>query len=718
MKRLDFSRFQASADIWEFINLGNLADVKACLDNYFDKLRVDYVMLRGPCNINKPEDKTWWDEILSYSREKGYVIAPVCMGPGGAFWEAMSPMMLKYIYSKYSDVIQVILFESEHWSGRYTYIKPDKILLPGTDEKSDRENVVVIPLKETEIGRDLKNTYTGMTKVMKLTLGKNLKKIYEAAPEAKLIISDPWILPEITALLNEPYGKNIIPAKKSFGSTDIRAYKDLVREGSICGWGVQLSADGGPFPHYTPEYMERLLKRCIVEGACTWELQDTYFGGDRLFDNPASLDAKLTDWGKALRRAIDFGHRYNENKTPPTAWSPDSYISLLSYPNNTPSDSPIFQQLAIIEANRIFCGIGLPAHADNPFLMQASRVSSWGKEPWVSSWYTFHHYGIPWYTPPYDLEDFKYFDFKTFHYTTCITSKTKVAILVGPGAMDEFTVDRLEKFCQQGGYVIQACGAYIHDPETGKEMLEFEGLEVDKESKEAFIYPKPSQIRTSLLKRIAGFVYQETDRIRSYFKCKVVNKDTPLISFDYSTEYTGSGNAYCHFFFLKGALVSSSTVVMNIYDEEGNGYPLLIYHPIGKGGVYTVLSWSLEGMTCDFLSEFMRKWFHDLVSRYEGNILKRAEVNIYDYEVYAGRLLDWKEKPYIEINEDQKIGIVKNYLNKPIKRTFLIRHESIEMILFDEEQNVKEIKLIRGEIPQKIPVSLQPRWSVVFEKTV
>ncbi len=55
--------------------------------------------------------------------------------------------------------------------------------------------------------------------------------------------------------------------------------------------------------------------------------------------------------------------------------------------------------------------------------------------------------------------------------------------------MNEFTVNKLEKFCQQEGYVIQACGAYIHDPETGKEMLEFEGLEVDKEPKDAFIYP-------------------------------------------------------------------------------------------------------------------------------------------------------------------------------------------------------------------------------------
>ncbi|MGB9717123.1 MAG: hypothetical protein ACP5PQ_00465 [Thermoproteota archaeon] len=104
------------------------------------------------------------------------------------------------------------------------------------------------------------------------------------------------------------------------------------------------------------------------------------------------------------------------------------------------------------------------------------------------------------------------------------------------------------------------------------------------------------------------------------------------------------------------------------------------------------------------------------MAKYEGNILKRAKVNIYDYEVYTGRLLDWKGGPYIEINEEQKIGVVKNYLNKPIERTFLVHHKSIKETLFDEEQNVKEIKLIRGDKPQEISVFLQPGWSVALRK--
>ena len=567
-----------------------------------------------------------------------------------------------------------------------------------------KKNVREIPLKETGIGHEIKNSYTDMSIAMKLTFGRNIAQIYKSAPEAKISFFDPWVLPEITVLLDEPYCKNLIPGKKSFGSTDIRMYKDLTLEGKICGWGAQLSSDGSPYPHFTPEYMERMLKRVIAEGASIWELQDYYYIRGCI-DTSIPWQPKLTPWGKALKRAIEYGHAYNNNEITPIEWTPDSYIALLRYPNNTPSHSTVYQQLLMCEANRIFRGWGLPVHADDPFVMNATRIGSWGKDPWRL-----------WYSPAYDIEDFKYFDYKRFYYTTCLTKKTKVGIFVGPGNMNEYMGNRIIEFCKKGGYIIQACGAYIHDPETGKEMLEFENLQYYRKAPEKyFIFPKREQMRAKLLEEVSGFKYEGAKVSPWYFKCKVIDKSTPLIKFDYETEYRGCGNSYARFFFLTGKLKETAKPVVNIY-YMGKEYPLIIFNRIGKGGVYTVLSWSLEGMTADYLAEFVREWFKHLIDKYDGDVLKREKVNIYDYEVYAGRLLDWKGKPYIEILKGQKTGIVKNYLSKPIERIFLINHKAVEEKIYDEEGRIKLSRKIEGIIPLKVKVKLKPKWEVIFEK--
>jgi len=398
----------------------------------------------------------------------------------------------------------------------------------------------------------------------------------------------------------------------------------------------------------------------------------------------------------------------------------DTGIAILRYPNECFFGNTVFNMLRIVEANRFFKGDATPICADNPFVMEGVRWPDWGIRVNVSR-----------YEPPYDGPPLKYFDPQTFLYTTDITPKTKVVILVGPGNMDEATAKRLINFCKNGGFVIQSAGAYIHDPDTGKEMLEFEGLRYyQQEPEKVFIYPKPSQI-SPLFEKLSGFKYEGICTSKYYFKCKVINKNTPLVPFDYSTEYYGCGNSFVRFYCLKGKLLPGTKEVVRLFTKrpynprsfsnliDGPSCPLLIFHPIGKGGIYTVLSWSLGGMTADWFREFIMKWMQYLVKKYGPNILERETVNIYDYEIYAGRLLNWEGKPYIEIGKDQKVGIVKNYLNKPIERVFLIHSNEKENIfkkLFTQDGKLKEEEVVKGDEIVKIKVRLKPGEKVIIEK--
>ena len=144
VRKLDFkNKFQATAEVWG-VNLKDIEKTKIILDNYFQKLKIDYIGLTGPGHISYLKYKEWWDKILPYCRKKGYIVAPGGMGPNGPFWGKMTPAMLKYIYSKYPDVIQIVRFASENWAGgRASYIKSDRIILPSdTDEKKcERDSV-------------------------------------------------------------------------------------------------------------------------------------------------------------------------------------------------------------------------------------------------------------------------------------------------------------------------------------------------------------------------------------------------------------------------------------------------------------------------------------------------------------------------------------------------------------------------------------------------
>ncbi|MCD6521936.1 hypothetical protein J7K56_04135 [Candidatus Calescamantes bacterium] len=675
------------------------SDVKNVLDNYFNKLGVDYVWLAG---FNRPQTKDLFYKILDYCREKGYPV-------GLVGWDLET---LKYVYKNYPDVVQLLLI-SESWGGRADFIHATKIRIP----LGFRRYSEWIPLQKLGFPYEkLENTYTGLSWAMENTLGKRLEQIYKVNPKIKILVANQWDMPDINSLLKHDYAKNLILCKKSFGWVDIQCYEDLVKEGKIAGWGVALSSDGSPIVSFTPQHLEILLKKAIVSGARTWELQDhaylrTYF------DDATSPNATLNEWGKAFKEAIEMGHKYNA-----TSYCLDTGIAILRYPNECYFGNTVFNMLRVVEANRFFNGDATPICADNPFIMHGVRWPGWGIRLYASR-----------YTPPYDGPPLRYFDPQKFLYTTCITPKTKVVILVGPGNMDKATVDKLSNFCRKGGYVIQSAGAYLHDPETGKEMLEFEKLEYyEKEPKKVFLYPSPSQIRP-LFERFSGFKYESTGMSKYYFKCKVIDKTTPLVPFDYSTEYYGCGNSFVRFYFLKGKLQDGTKEVVRLYTkkprgpdmfpspEDGPSYPLLIFHPIGKGGVYTVLSWSLGGMTADWFREFIMKWMQYLVKKYGPNILERETVNIYDYEIYAGRLLNWEGKPYIEIGKDQKVGIVKNYLDKPIERVFLIHLNKDEIVLrkiFNKQGRIcseKMIKTKRGDVV-KLKVKLKPGEKVVLEK--
>jgi len=610
--QLDFTNnFYAGRNLWPGKWAKDANKVKIVLDNYFKKLGIHYVLINGApySGIKQPEETlNWWREILSYCREKGYPVGVAVRRP-----QELDPTRIKTvdfktfekIYREFPDVIQMVFF-SEDWSRPARFIEKDRIWCFDGPQKPYR----AVPLTETEIGHPLVNTYTGLSKAMKLTWGKLFEEIYRIAPKVKILIFQPWLMPEITELIDEPYARNLIPCKKSFGYMDIQSYEDLVREGKICAWGVSLSSDGCPYPHFTPEYMKKILMEVVRKGIHTWQLVDNYylnvFGDNSLpveeQRQPTIPDIQLNDYGRVIREVSEWAHK-NFQKIR-KEWGKGKPVAILPYPNANSWGHTIFNMMRVVTWRKFVRGDGMPWHADDPFIMRILRFPEKGLLP-----------DFQLYTPTYPGIVLRFFDPETFRYSTCITPYTKVAILVGPGNMNQFTVERLKKYCQKGGYVIQAVGAYIHDPATGKEMLEFEGGGW-KEPPSPFARPKPSQIRR-IFEDFAGFIPIGCEVTVNYFRVKVVNKTTPLVKFDYSAEYRGyGGNGFTRFYFLTGNPKKETVTVLSIYDRKGREYPLLIFHPIGRGGVYTVLSWGLTGMQVDWLNEFVRKWMNEIIEKF------------------------------------------------------------------------------------------------------
>ena len=168
----------------------------------------------------------------------------------------------------------------------------------------------------------------------------------------------------------------------------------------------------------------------------------------------------------------------------------------------------------------------------------------------------------------------------------------KVAILLGGGVLDKETVDDLLEFAREGGFVFLDLGGFVHAPD-GREMF----------------FAGPEEMRVRWIRQLCGFDFEGWEEVRGG-RVETVNLGTPLVKRAFSREIKWRRKV------ARGRLLADTETVIAYA-----GRPLLVFHRIGKGGVYTVLSHTL--FICpprwDWWREFLRPashWWREVMGPY------------------------------------------------------------------------------------------------------